>query len=274
MFCYLNREIIPQSEAKLNISDLTLIRGYGVFDYFLFDDFRPRFLADYLERFFNSAKLLNLESPVSKEELAEGVHELIAANKAPSGSIRLVLTGGYSSDSYTPSTGNLFALQSLTPEVSESLHQNGAKVITHLHQREIPLAKSLSYTTGIWLLTRLKKEGVHYPLYHDGTYLRESDRSNFFMVGKDNHLITPASKILMGITRAKVISLAKELSIPHEIREVEITELSSAKEVFFTSSIKGVMPVKSINGKPVGSGKVGDVTKQLQKAFLELVAVN
>ncbi|MEL7220101.1 MAG: aminotransferase class IV, partial [Bacteroidota bacterium] len=196
MYCYLNGEIVPQSEARIGITDLTLLRGHGVFDYFVFDEYGPRFLDDYLNRFFNSAAHLHLQSPVSKAELRQGVYDLIAANKEEEGGIRLVLTGGYADDSYTPTIGNMIILQAPFPRVPKKRYETGARVATFEHQRELPLAKSLSYMTGIKLLPWLKEKDAHYPLYHDGTYLRESDRSNFFIVGSAGQLITSKDQIL------------------------------------------------------------------------------
>lgn len=269
--CYLNGAMTPLADARIGVSDLTLLRGYGVFDYFLFNNFKPRFLEDYLDRFYNSAGMLHLESPNSKHQLAEAILELITLNKLESGGIRLVLTGGYSEDAYTPSKGNLIVLQSPLPHVSEDLYKNGARVALYQHQRVIPEAKSLDYTTGIYLLPWLKQRQAHYPLYHDGTYVRESDRSNFFIVSNEGSLITSQKHILGGITRLKILQLAKELQLPIEIREVSITELFSADEVFFTSSIKGVLPVTNIDGREIGTGQPGPITRQLMKAFRDLV---
>jgi branched-subunit amino acid aminotransferase/4-amino-4-deoxychorismate lyase len=270
-YCYLNGQIILQSAANIGITDLTLLRGHGVFDYFVFEHQRPRFLDDYVNRFFNSAAHLHLSAPVSKEALRQGVLDLIAANNIDDGGIRLVLTGGYSADGYTPTVGNIFILQYPFPQIPAALFEKGAAVATYQHQRELPEAKSLSYMTGIKLLPWLKAQKADYPLYHDGVYLRESDRSNFFLVGPEGQLITSADKILGGITRAKVIELAKAYGIPVELREVAVTELATAREVLFTSSIKGVLPITLIDGKPVADGQPGPMAKRLQDGFLRLV---
>jgi branched-subunit amino acid aminotransferase/4-amino-4-deoxychorismate lyase len=269
-YCYLNGQIVLQSEANIGITDLTLLRGHGVFDYFVFENQQPRFLSDYVNRFFNSAAHLHLNPPVSKEELQQGVHDLITANKIDDGGIRLVLTGGYSADGYTPTVGNIFILQYPFPKVPARHFEKGAAVATFQHQRELPEAKSLSYMTGIKLLPWLKAQKADYLLYHDGTYLRESDRSNFFLVGPEGQLITSAEKILGGITRAKVIDLAKTYGIPVELREVAVTELATAREVLLTSSIKGVLPITVIDGKPVADGHPGPISKRLQEGFLKL----
>jgi len=270
-YCYLNGQIVLQAEAHIGITDLTLLRGHGVFDYFVFENQSPRFLDDYLHRFFNSAAHLHLHSPVSKEELRQGVYDLISANNMDDGGIRLVLTGGYTEDGFTPTVGNVFILQYPFPKVPAQHFEKGAAVATYQHQRELPEAKSLSYMTGIKLSPWLVKQKADYLLYHDGIYLRESDRSNFFIVGSEGQLISPADKILGGITRAKVIELALSYGIPVELREVAIAELTTAREVFFTSSIKGVLPITVVDGKLVADGQPGPIYQRLREGFLSLV---
>ena len=271
MYCYLNGKMLPAHEASLGLHDLALLRGYGIFDFFVFEYFHPRFLEDYLDRFFRSAAYLGLQSPVSRAEFRTSILQLIAANQQEKGGIRLVLTGGYSEDGFTPGLGNIFILQSAF--VAQPAHQfdSGVRVITYQHQRELPLVKSLNYLTGINLLPFLREQQADFVLFHDGTYVRESDRSNFFILNDAGQLLTPKENVLAGITRAKIIELAKVHGIPVEEREVTLAELATAREAFLTSSTKGALPVTLLNGQPVGNGLPGPVSQQLQAAFLDLV---
>lgn len=272
MKCYLNGRILSASEANLQLHDLALLRGYGIFDYFVFQRFQPRFLEDYLDRFFGAIHYLGLDCPYSREEVRHGIHQLIAANEVSDGGIRLVLTGGYSPDGFTPATSNFFILQSPFPKIPERIQQEGGRVALYQHQRELPNVKSINYMTGIYILPWLKEQGADYPLYHDGTYLRESDRSNFCLIDQNGTIITPKDKILMGITRKKVLEVACDLGMQVEERDVLISELDSAAEVFFTSSIKGALPIVSIDGKVVGNGQAGPKTKALNKAYTALIS--
>ena len=94
MYCYFNGEMIPQAEARLGLMDLAVIRGYGIFDYFVFENYQPRFLEDYLNRFYRSAAFLDMTMPIDKAAFAEAVLALIRKNGQPTGGIRLLLTGG------------------------------------------------------------------------------------------------------------------------------------------------------------------------------------
>ncbi|MEM1215533.1 MAG: aminotransferase class IV [Bacteroidota bacterium] len=271
MKCYLNGKILPQAEANVGLTDLALIRGFGIFDYFVFEDFKPRFLPDYLDRFYNSAQLLGLHPRVAKEELRTAVHDLIRANDVPTGGIRLVLTGGYADDCYTPTEGNQFILQGPFPNSYPERFVRGARVATYQHQREMAAVKSINYVTGIHILPWLREQAAEYVVYHDGTYLRESDRSNFFIVTADGELATAAAHVLGGITRKKILQLARERGLRVAEREVALAELWTAREAFLTSSTKGAMPVTLVDGKAIGDGVPGPVVQQLQAAFLALV---
>jgi branched-subunit amino acid aminotransferase/4-amino-4-deoxychorismate lyase len=270
--CYLNGAIIPEETAQLGLNDLALLRGFGIFDYFVFERFQPRFLEDYLDRFYRSAKRLGLVSPIERDNLRQGIHQLIAANEQPSGGIRLVLTGGYTLDGYAPTVGNLFILQSSFPSPPPVQFEHGTWVATYQYQRELPEIKSLNYLIGIHLLPWLEEQGAEYILYHDGQYVRESDRSNFFLVTQEDVLVTAGEKVLAGITRAKILALARKSGMKVEEREITLSELAEAKEAFLTSSTKGALPVSFIDGKAVNTGKPGAHTKALQAAFLALVA--
>lgn len=272
MKCYLNGSIVPASEANLKLNDLALTRGYGIFDYFVFQRYQPRFLENYLDRFFGAIEFLRMQCPYSREEVRLAIHQLIAANEVPDGGIKLLLTGGYTTDGYTPAMGNFVILQSRYPSVPDRILENGGSIALYQHQRELPNVKSINYMTGIYILPWLKEQGADYPLYHDGTYLRESDRSNVGLIDKDGTLITPKDKILLGVTRMKVLEAARSLGMRVEEREVLISELDSAVEVFFTSSIKGALPIVSVDGKPVGDGRPGPKTIALRKAYTALIS--
>ena len=94
-YCILNGHLTKSEEANLNLNDLAIIRGYGVFDFFLFKQKTPLFIEDYLNRFHNSAQLLGLLIPFSRGQMKEKIQKLIEANGEKEGGIRLLLTGGY-----------------------------------------------------------------------------------------------------------------------------------------------------------------------------------
>jgi branched-subunit amino acid aminotransferase/4-amino-4-deoxychorismate lyase len=262
-YCSFNGQILRQEEASLQLTDLAVLRGYGIFDYFLFTAGRPQLENQYLDRFYASAQQLHLEVPLARADMSSHLRELIAANQAERGAIRLVLTGGYSPDGYAPGDPNLIVLLHPYPQLPAHYFSEGAGLITHPHQREWPEIKSINYLTGIKLLPQIRAAGALEVLYHADGKLLESVRSNIFLVNAQGELVTPASGILYGITRRAVLDLAQGL-LPIFEREVRLEELFQAREAFITGTNKSVMPVTQVDGRPIGDGKVGPWAQRLR----------
>ena len=160
-------------------------------------------------------------------------------------------------------------LQYPLPLYPKATYERGFRIMSHLYQRELPEAKTINYITGIRILQDLKKAGADDVIYHDGGILRESARSNIFFLSQEDILVTPSEKILKGITRENIIQLAQGF-LKVELREATLEELYRAKEAFFTSSIKSVLPVVQVDEHLIGAGKPGKVTQQLQEKFQQL----
>jgi D-alanine transaminase/branched-chain amino acid aminotransferase len=108
-------------------------------------------------------------------------------------------------------------------------------------------------------------------LWHDGEVISESSRSNLFVLTSDGVLRTPARNILAGVTRKQVLELAREFTSVQE-SDVPLASLATAREVFMTSSSKGVLAVTRLDGKPVGDGRPGALTQELAKRLEAHVA--
>mgnify|MGYP006279882101 CR=1 FL=1 len=265
-YYYLNGQLVPAKEATLRVNDLSILRGYGIFDYFLIRERRPLFIEDYLDRFLRSAETMHLAFPLSRQELRAAILELIETNGQREGSIRLVLTGGYADDGYTPRAPNLIMLQHAMPRPPREYYEGGVKLLTHPYQRELPEVKTINYMQGIYLLPQLRRAGALEPLYYQGDLIRESVRSNIILVTEDNRLLTPGSNILFGVTRRKVLELARNYFEVEE-RDVHLEELTNAREAFLTGSNKRIMPVVQIDEQVLGDGKPGVVTRRLMELF-------
>lgn len=258
----INGQLVNASEAALKVNDLAILRGYGIFDYFLVREGVPMFLDDYVSRFFNSAQLMQLEMLFSASELKELIHEVVEVNGVADAGMRLVLTGGYAEDGYIPLSPNLLILEHPMPSIPS--YKEGAKMMLHAYQRELPEAKTINYLTGIRLANEMKEKGCVEILYHDNGLIREAVRSNFFLVMPDNSVVTAGSQVLRGITRKNVLGIARQ-HFQVEEREVMLDELKIAKEAFITSTIKSVLPIVQVGDQIIGDGNVGAVTQQLGK---------
>lgn len=261
-------ELTPADEASLKVNDLAILRGFGIFDFFLVWDFVPLFLEDYLDRFYRSAQLLNLEVPAERAELKRRIHELISLNKQSYAGIRLVMTGGYTNDSYTPVAPNLLVMHHDYKPFADKAYEEGVKLMTFEYQRDLPEVKTTNYAMGIRLIPELKKVGAVEPLYHSNGTIKEAVRSNFFIIDQNNTVITANTDILMGITRKHVLQ-AIDGHFNVEQRLITLDEVWNAKEAFLTGSNKGVIPVTRLDDHVYGDGTPGALTQQIADLFNE-----
>ena len=263
-YVIINGEFIPEEKAVLKISDLSIQRGYGVFDFFKIINHKFIFLDYHIERFFNSSSRLRLNPGIGKEELKELFTELHERHNIADAGIRITLTGGYSTDGYTPSQPNMIITHS--PVNAEQMFEaDPVSIITYNHQRQMPEVKTIDFLMAIWLQPMVKEQQAQDVLYHNNGWMRECPRANFFIVTKDDALVTPSENILKGITRMHILKHAKENNIQVEEREISLEELYNAREVFITSSTKNILPVNKIDGKLINSGKKGELTFRMRE---------
>lgn len=261
-YAYLNGEIMPIENANLNVTDLALLRGYGVFDFFKAIDGRPIFMEDHLNRFENSTWLLGLKIPYSREHLRKNILELVKLNYNNLLGVKLVCTGGYSEDGYTPAAKpNLFMV---AKPFKMHPFEKGLSLMTVEHQRELAEIKSINYAKPISVLAQLRASSADDVLYATGGFITESSRSNIFII-KNGVLITPDTGVLRGITRKRILQFAPK-AMPVEIRAVTLSEVFDADEVFMTGSTKRVAPITKIDDKEFETGKL---TRLLYDMLLE-----
>lgn len=273
MTAYFNGHFIAEEDVSLHVTDLAIQRGYAIFDFFRLIGQQPLFMNDYLDRFFNSAGALQLEVGLSREELQSVIYELIARNQLPDSGIKIILTGGYSDDGYLPASPNLIIMQHPMKARPASLVTDGMKIITHEHVRELPEIKSVNYLTGVRLQSKLRDAGAADVLYHLNSIVSEFPRSNFFIVTKDETVVTPSENVLRGITRKKTLELAaKHFRV--EERVVTIDDIRNAKEAFATSTSKQIVGVVQVDEVVLSDGKPGSVTRFLDQEFQKLVHSN
>lgn len=264
-YFFLNGEIVSAGEAWLRVTDLALLRGFGIFDFFRTHKGIPFLMDKYIGRFFNSSKYIDLEIPFSPELIKKTVLELLDKNKIIEAGVRMVLTGGYTENGYTPGDPNFFILIERINFPEQELYDGGVKLILYEHQRELSHIKSINYLTPISNRKATQKEKAYDVLYHSNNLVLEVSRSNFFII-KDGVIITPNKNILSGITRASVIGLSKEFYKVEE-REITLDEVMKADEAFMTGTTKKVLPVTLINDQIYNQGKPGPVTLRLMKLF-------
>jgi branched-chain amino acid aminotransferase len=267
LYAAVNGVLLPSDQASLQISDLAIQRGFGVFDFLKTWRYKPVFLEEHLDRFFRSAAGLRLEVGSSREALRELIAALQEKNQLDYSGFRLTLTGGYSTDSMTPGKPNFIISQTPLAGVLSEEVQPSIRLVSYPHRRQLPEIKSIDYLMAIWLQPYIRECMADEVLYHQDGSIAECPRSNFFMVTADDVVVTPARGILPGIIRGKVLELARQ-QFAVEVRDVQLSELSLAKEAFITSTTKHILPVAQVDG--VEFGGAGPVARLLNAELYAL----
>ncbi len=152
-YCFLNGKIIEENKAGLDLDDIGILRAYAVFDYLRTYNGKPFLFNEHWKRFQNSAKMLNLKIPISRQEAKLIVQKLLNKNKFKESSIRTVLTGGKIKNGmdYNKNKPHFYIIITKIHESPKSFYKNGVNLITHEYQRENFEAKTINYITAIKL---------------------------------------------------------------------------------------------------------------------------
>lgn len=265
---YVNGKFVDEDAARIPAKDLTVLRGYGVFDFLITYNRRPFYLKEHVERLENSAKDIGLKLSHTNEQICKIVQETIDKNTHHDESnIRLIYTGGVSPDAMTPA-GNGILMVMVTPKrmLPDFWYSKGASIITVDMERFIPTSKSTNYLSAVFALEQAHKVGAAEAIYVDRNQrVLEGTTTNIFAI-KGSSIITPPDGILPGITRSVVLKLIPE-DLKLEMRHIDFKELDHMDEIFITASNKEIVPVVKVNDMAVGSGKPGKVTRQIMDLF-------
>ena len=268
---YFNGTIKPVDQIGVGVTDLGLLRGYGLFDYFLTYGGKPFQWDLYWERFRKSAERMNLPLPLTKEQTYPILLDLLTRSGQSDVAFRFVMTGGYAPDSITISNPNLLILSEPIHPIHDWQYERGIRVILDEYVREMAEVKSTDYKRVMLLSGTIQAAGAQDVLYHKDGEISELSRSNIFLV-MGNRLVTPNRNILYGITRRTILDLTKA-DFQVEERPVLLSDLYEADEVFTTSSNKKVLPIVQIGDLQIGNGQVGPVSKQLLVRFREFAGL-
>lgn len=265
LISYINGEYIAGSKG-ISLFDLGLCRGYGLFEYTRTYSGIPFYLEKHLQRLKEGARTLELQLPLTDEEISSIIKTLMQKNRLEEAGIKFIITGGNSFD-LTLSQIPTFAITTYPLTQSPSIWwEKGVSIITQQEEIFLPHVKTLNYLPAILALKKARKQNAFDVLFYDDKQkISELTTSNFFAFKKGT-LITPSHKILEGVTKWVVVQLAKE-HFPIEERDIHLQELKEIDEAFLTASNKEILPITSIDSLNVGNGKVGPKTEELIKLF-------
>ncbi|NWF77673.1 MAG: aminotransferase class IV [Chloroflexi bacterium] len=277
---YLNGQLVPRSKAKLSPFDHGFLYGYGLFETMRAYNGHIFRLDRHLARLRHSAQSLGLANKLAVFDLEAACLETLKANKLKDARLRLTVSAGegdMAPDSSTCSNPTVLVtarnLVPLPPEKYESGFKAALSPLRHNSQSPLSRLKSTCYMENILARMAARAAGCDEAiLLNEQGYLAEGSTTNIFLVSK-GELITPSLKsgVLPGITRETVLEIARSLNIKTQERQVELKELDEAEEAFVTNSILELMPLTWFENKPIGTGKPGQLTRELLTAYRKLV---
>ncbi len=276
---WLGDKLVDEQDAKISVFDHGLLYGDGVFEGIRVYNKRIFELDAHIDRLYQSARGIRLPIPMVRADLIKATERTVEANSVVNGYIRLVVTRGIGSlglNPFTCETPMIFIIADKIQLYSEDLYEKGMKIISAATVRNHPLAippqvKSMNYLNNI--LAKIEALDYNVPeaiMYNHEGYVAEATGDNVFIVRK-GAVYTPPVEAggLEGITRAIVIRLAKQEKI--EVVEKNLTrfDLYICDELFLTGTAAEVIGAVEIDGRVVGDGKPGPITRMLRKKFFE-----
>ena len=280
LLVYIDGKFYPKSEAKVSVYDHGLLYGDGVFEGIRAYNGIVFKLKEHIDRLYRSAHPIFLKIPLTKAEMTKAVVETLKKNNLTDAYIRLVVTRGIGDLGLDPRkcpkpTVIIITEPTLVLHSPEKLEKGISTVITWVRRNSVDAAthelKSLNYLNSILGKIEANNSGVDEAICLDKTgFVCEGVGENIFIV-KDGKLLTPplSSGALDGITRAFIIKLAKKMGIEVIERNITPNELFTADEAFFTGTAAEVAPIHNVNGRVIGAGKQGPVTKRILQEFLK-----
>jgi len=276
---WLDDKLVDEPDAKISIFDHGLLYGDGVFEGIRVYNSRVFELQAHIRRLYESAKVIRLEIPMTKDKLISAVEKTVEANEVVDGYIRLVVTRGVGTLGLNPfvcENGRLFIIADSIQLYPEELYEKGMKIISATTVRNHPLAippqvKSLNYLNNI--LAKIEALDNNVPeaiMYNHEGYVAEATGDNVFIV-RDKVIYTPPAEAgaLPGITRDVVIRLAKKEKLQVVEKNLTRFDLYVCDEFFLTGTAAEVIGIVEIDGRTIGDGRPGPVTKLLRKKFFE-----
>jgi len=279
VFASVNGNVVPAEQARVSVLDNGFTFGDAVYETLRTYAGRPFHLDRHLERLRASAARLGFSPAFGDEVFAQRLDELLARAGNEESYIRVILTRGEGDISYrfdrVKGPTLVMVVKPFEPPPERDYAEGIPVVIASVrrnHPRALdPAIKSNNLLNNILAVREGQARGaVETILLNDAGEVAEGASSNVFVV-KGGRAATPplAAGILPGITRRLVLDLCREVGVPAREETLRVPDLLAADEIFITSTTKEAAPVRTIDGRPVGSGKPGPVHKRILQAYRE-----
>jgi len=277
-----NGRLLPRAEAVVSVFDAGFVLGDGVWEGLRISGGHPAFLDQHLDRLWEGAAAIMLDIGRTREQLTTQIYETLEANQMTDGvHVRLMVTRGPKSTPYQdPRMSAGPATVVIIAEHKEPLPatvENGLSLFT-VHVRRAapdtldPKLNAHSKLNDITACIQAYTAGADEALMLDPHgFVATCNSTHFFVVRKGEVWTSTGMYCLGGITRANVLRVCDDNEIPAQERSFSLTEVYSADEAFVTGTFAGVVPVHTVDGRRIGTGRRGPMVERLQGLYQELV---
>ena len=273
---FLNDKLVDMDKAGVSVTDSGFLYGAGLFETMLSRNGVVFSLKDHLDRLFFSAAALSIQT-YERKHITEAIYKVLRSNKLTDARLRLTLTNGPMSAPEEQRKPTLLITATKLQPYPKEYYEKGALVILSPFRQNTAEPtyghKTTSYFPRMIALAHAHQKRAAEALWFTvDNHLAEGCISNVFLV-KDGVLYTPpiATPVLAGVARKTVCQIAVSNSVKLVERDLYISNVLEADEVFLTNVIMQILPIISVEKHIVGDGKVGAMTKKLQRMFEEVV---
>ena len=280
MKVFIDGKYHDEADAKVSVFDHGLLYGDGVFEGIRAYNGRVFKLKEHIDRLFCSAKAILLDIPMSHAEVMKATVDTCRENNLRDGYIRLVVTRGIGTLGLNPNRCKRGAVIIIADKIQvypKEMYDNGMAIVTvattrNLHSALNPAIKSLNYLNNILAKIEANNAGVEEAIMLNSEgFVAECTADNLFLV-KGNDLLTPplSAGALYGITRGTVMDLGRAMGL--QVSEPNLTryDVFNADECFLTGTGAELIPVTKVDGRVIGAGKPGPVTRKLVEKYHQL----
>jgi len=273
---YINGKFVPKEEASISIYDHGFLYGDGVFEGIRAYNGRVFRLYEHIDRLYDSAKAISLEIPLTKEEMKEVILETLRRNGLKDAYIRPIVTRGIGDLGLDPrkcSNPTVIVITQQWGAMYGDLYEKGLSAITVCIRRNPPESlppniKSLNYLNNVLAKIEANVKGGDEAIFLDVRgNISEGSGDNIFIVKRGKIITPPTLNNLRGITREVAIEIVHRLNIPLYEAQLGLFDLYTADEVFVTGTAAEIAPIVKIDGRIIGDGKPGRITKKLMEEF-------
>ncbi len=278
---WMDGEWHDETTARISVFDHGLLYGDGVFEGIRVYGGKIFRLEEHLERLYDSARAIGLTIPLAPDACARIVEEAVSRSGLTDAYIRPVVTRGRGDLGIDPRSCPVPTVLIIVDTIhiwSEERYARGLRMMTAgtpIPHREAlsPRVKSLNYLSHILAKMEGVNAGVDEVLMLDAQgWVAEASGMNLFLVRKGVVRTPPAwGGILRGVTRDVVIDLAREAGLPVEETVLNRYDVYTADEAFLTGTAAEIAPIRELDGRPIGAGTPGPITRDLRNRFQSLV---